>query len=121
MRLPSQANRLTDRAAVAFSVICILHCLALPALAVALPFFAAAAEAEWVHWVMAVLAVVASGTVAFSVQGARTPAFLMPAGIGIALLIAGLFAENLGVEEAVPTVIGGVLIAFAHLRRLFAD
>ncbi|MEO1730098.1 MAG: MerC domain-containing protein [Pseudomonadota bacterium] len=119
MSVPSQTSTLSDRAAVAFSVVCIIHCLALPVIAVALPFVSAIADAEWVHWVMAVLAVLASGTVALTGQGARTPGFLAPAGIGAALVVGGLFAEGFGVDEAIPTVSGGVLIAYAHLRRIF--
>ena len=119
MSAPLQTSTLSDRAAVAFSVVCIIHCVALPVIAVALPFVSAIAEAEWVHWIMAVLAVLASGTVALTGQGARTLGFLVPAGIGAALVVSGLFAESIGVDEAIPTVIGGVLIAFAHLRRIF--
>ena len=119
MIVPPQASTATDRAAVAFSVVCIIHCVALPVIAVALPFVSAIADAEWFHWIMAVLAVSASGFVAITGQGARTPAFLAPAGIGAFLVVSGLFSESFGVDEALPTVIGGVLIAFAHLRRIF--
>ncbi|MDJ0979011.1 MAG: MerC domain-containing protein [Erythrobacter sp.] len=108
----------TDRAAVFLSLACIAHCVALPMVAVALPFAAAAAEAEWVHWVFAVLAILASGTVALTDPAARVANFLVPAGLGAALVVFGLFSEGLGIEEAIPTVIGGVLLAFAHGRRL---
>lgn len=109
----------TDRAAVAFSMICLAHCLLLPAIAIVLPFAAVVADLEWVHWLMAVLAVIASGSVALSGSAARTPAFLVPAGLGGILIIGALFAENFGIDETAPTVIGGVLIAAAHLRRLW--
>lgn len=108
----------TDRAAVALSLLCIAHCVALPLVAIALPFLSAAAEAQWVHWVFASLAVLASGFVAFASPSARTPGFLAPAGIGAALVVGGLFAPAYGIEEAVPTVIGGVALAYAHWRRL---
>lgn len=108
----------TDRAAVALSLLCIAHCVALPAVAIALPFLSAVAEAQWVHWVFATLAVLASGFVAFSSPSARTPGFLLPAGLGASLVVAGLFAPVFGIDEAVPTVIGGVALAYAHWRRL---
>lgn len=108
----------TDRAAVALSLLCIAHCVALPLVAIALPFLSAAAEAQWVHWVFASLAVMASGFVALTSLSARTPGFLVPAGIGASLVVGGLFAPAYGIEEALPTVIGGVALAYAHWRRL---
>lgn len=108
----------TDRAAVALSLLCIVHCVALPLVAIALPFLSAAAEAQWVHWVFASLAVLASGFVALTSPSARKPGFLIPAGIGASLVVAGLFAPGFGIEEAVPTVIGGMALAYAHWRRL---
>ncbi len=92
--------------------------MALPIVAGTLPFFAAAAEAEWVHWLLAALAIVTSGTVVATGQGARSPAFLVPALIGMALVTSALFAENFGLDETLPTVIGGVLLAAAHIYRL---
>ena len=107
-----------DRTAAIGSIACIVHCLALPALAVTMPFLAAAAEAEWVHWAFAVLAVFASGGVIALAPSARTGSFVIPAGAGIALVVGGLFVEHIGVDVAIPTVIGGCLLAFAHIRRL---
>lgn len=116
----SGATRATDRAAVALSLLCIAHCVALPLLVIALPFLAVAAEAEWVHWVFAVLAVLASAMVALTSARARRLGFLVPAGLGASLVVFGLFAEGFAIDEAIPTVIGGVLLAFAHWRRLSA-
>lgn len=110
----------TDRAAVALSLLCIVHCVALPVLALGLPVLAVVGEMEWVHWIFAVLAVLASGTVVATSPAARTPSFLILAGLGASLVVFGLFAEGFGIEEAIPTVIGGVLLAFAHWRRLAA-
>lgn len=113
-----QTTLQTDRAATALSLACIVHCLALPLLAAFLPFAAAVAEAEWVHWVLGGLAVIASTSVAATAHSARTSAFLVPAGVGVVLVVSGLFAEYIGLNETVPTVIGGFLIAFAHIRRI---
>ena len=117
----SPSKSLSDRAAVGLSVLCILHCLALPILAISLPFAAIIAEAEWVHWAFAVLAVAASGSVALWGHGARKAGFLVPTCLGAILIIGALFAEGFGVDETLPTVIGGVLIAVAHLRRLMGS
>lgn len=108
----------TDRAATALSLACIAHCLALPMLAAFLPFAAAMVEAEWVHWVLAGLAAITSASVAASAHSAQTSMFLIPAGLGVTLVVGGLFAESFGFDETVPTVIGGCLIAFAHILRI---
>lgn len=110
----------SDSAATALSALCIVHCLALPIVASALPFLTVVAEAEWVHWLFAGLAIVISASVPFRDVTARNLGFLAPAGLGIAFLLAGLFAEQIGGDETVLTVIGGVLVAFAHLRRIVA-
>ncbi|MDN3644845.1 MerC domain-containing protein [Pontixanthobacter aestiaquae] len=108
-----------DRAAVALSLFCIAHCIALPVLAITLPFLAVFAEAEWVHRVLAVLAVLASLSVIASAHTSRTPLFLVPALTGLGLIIGGLFAENFGMDETLPTVAGGMLLAAAHIYRIF--
>ena len=107
-----------DRAAAALSLACIAHCIALPILAAALPFMAAFAHAEWVHWLLAPTAVVASVTVMVRAHGARTAGFVVPATLGMVLVAGALFAERFGIGETAPTVAGGILIAGAHLYRL---
>ena len=119
--VPEEADtRTTDRVAVALSLLCIVHCVALPLVAVALPFLSVVSEAEWVHWAFALLAVLASGTVVVMSPSARKAGFLVPAIIGASLVVSGLFAEGFGVDEALPTIVGGVMLAFAHWRRLAA-
>lgn len=108
----------SDRAATALSALCIVHCLALPLLASVMPFLAVVADAEWLHWLFAGLAIIISASVPFRDVLARNLGFLAPAGLGIAALIAGLFADQIGANETILTVIGGVLVAFAHIRRL---
>jgi len=110
-----------DRTAAAGSILCVIHCLALPVMAVSLPFLAAIADAEWVHWAFAVLAIVASLSVVATAPSARTPGFLVPAGLGIVLVGGALFAEGFGVEETIPTLIGGILLSAAHIRRLLSQ
>ncbi len=114
-----QSTFYKDGAAIALSTACILHCVALPVLAISSPFFAAAAEAEWVHAVMAVLAILASSTVVLTSPSSRVAEFLVPAGIGCLLIAAALFAEQFGFGETLPTIVGGLLIASAHLHRMY--
>lgn len=110
----------TDRAAVAFSLVCIAHCLALPALALLLPVAGTLAEVEAVHIVFAILAIVTSASIPIRSADGRKAMFLVPATLGIALITSALFADALGLNETLTTVAGAVLLSFAHLRRLRA-
>ncbi|MEP3226583.1 MAG: MerC domain-containing protein [Parasphingorhabdus sp.] len=108
----------SDRAAVAFSLTCLAHCMLLSALAIMAPFLSVVAQNEWIHAVSAVLAILASTSVIIASQSARNPRFLVPVGLGIGFVILGLFAEHLAISETVTTVIGTLFIAFAHIGRL---
>ena len=70
MKSPSAA--LLDAGAVALSSLCLLHCLALPLLAAALPLFGVWAEAEWVHLVFVAIALPMTG---FALWRAGDPLF----------------------------------------------
>ena len=107
-----------DRAAAGLSLVCILHCLILPIFAAVSPFIAAVSDNEWVHIVVALLAIAASASVVALSPSARNAGFLIPVGVGALLVAGALFLEDFGVDETIPTVIGGLLIAFAHGRRL---
>jgi len=89
-------------------------------LAAALPVFGVFAEAEWIHWVLTALAILASVSVIYSAPDARNVSFLAPAALGLVFITFAVFAENFGVEETPPTVIGGLLLAGAHGFRIFA-
>ncbi|MEL6530660.1 MAG: MerC domain-containing protein [Pseudomonadota bacterium] len=115
-----QTTAKTDRAAVAFSMVCIAHCLALPALALLLPVAGTLAEFEAVHIVFAVLAIVSSASIPIRSPDGRKAMFLVPAALGITLIISALFADSLGINETLTTVAGAILLSFAHLRRLRA-
>ena len=107
-----------DRSALIMSIACLVHCLALPILAIASPFFALAAEAEWLHWTFAAIAIIAStGVIAFSAKS-LTSAFVAQAIIGNLIIVAGIFGEAIGIGETVPTAIGGAILAYAHGVRL---
>jgi hypothetical protein len=108
-----------DTAATTLSAACIAHCLALPLVAFVLPAVAAFGQAEWVHWLFGILALAVSGSVPLLSPGARKMRFLLPAGLGMVFIALGLFAEHVQLDETLLTVAGGVLIAAAHLRRLF--
>lgn len=108
-----------DRAAATLSLVCIVHCVALPMMAMTLPFIAALAEAEWVHFVLVLLAILTSSAVVVTAHDDRTPVVLIPMALGMGFIASALFADQFGGNETVLTVIGGVLLAMVHIRRLY--
>ena len=111
-------NRVLDASAITLSGLCLVHCLALPALAVALPLAGLWAEQEWVHQLFALSALpitVFAMTRPFH-EGARI-SFIVLAGSGLALLIGAAFIEGLHDLETPLTVVGALLLATAHIRR----
>ncbi len=110
----------SDSAAIFLSLACVVHCLALPLLAVALPIAGSIAEIEAVHWCLGIAAIAISLSVPFRRDDARAPGFLVPAGLGSAFIASAFFAERLGFGETIPTIIGASLMGFAHLRRLYS-
>jgi hypothetical protein len=111
-------NRVLDASAITLSGLCLVHCLALPALAVTLPLTGLWAEQEWVHQLFALSALpitVFAMTRPFH-EGART-SFILLAGSGLALLIGAGFIEGLHDLETPLTVVGALLLATAHIRR----
>ncbi|WP_115515014.1 MULTISPECIES: MerC family mercury resistance protein [Xanthomonas] len=111
---------LLDTSAIALSGLCLLHCLALPLLAVALPLLGAWSRAEWVHVVFAAAAVPLSGFALWSTH--RRHALPAPvwalAGLGLAGLALGASGIAGGTLGTPITVTGSLLLASAHLLNL---
>lgn len=109
-----------DRAAMAGSAACMVHCLALPLLLAALPAVSAfiVIPESFHRWVllfavpMAVIALVGGR----ARHAASWPLFLGAAGLGLMTIGAFVLREG-GVEIAV-TVTGGILVALAHVTNL---
>lgn len=114
--MPSTVN--TDRAALALSSACIAHCVALPVLSLVLPFAGTLAEIAIIHWMLAASGILTSVSVVLRARDARAPHFLVPAGLGSLPIIFGIFAEQFGARETLPTILGGLLLAAAHLGRI---
>lgn len=111
----SPAARL-DLYAVGLSTLCVLHCVALPVLVALLPVAAQAAESEFVHRVLVVAAVPVSLRVIWTTRpldGNRM--FIGGALAGLGLLLLAAFVETVSPYEQPITVVGGVLLASAHL------
>ncbi len=109
--------KIWDALGVGLSGLCLVHCLALPLVAIALPMLGSLSEAPWVHW-----AFVATATpvtmLAFGPLLARRPAPLLIPGLGaagIALLTFGaLNWPNHAWGEGV-TLIGALVLSSAHV------
>lgn len=112
----TRQSRLADIAGLGLSSLCLVHCLALPLAASLLPLAGAWAEAAWVHWAFAFVAVPLSAY-AFTrphPRGLSTGSILL-ATAGATLLFAGAAEFPSHALETPITVGGGLLLASAHL------
>ncbi|MFY9314351.1 MAG: MerC domain-containing protein [Burkholderiales bacterium] len=119
LAIASAAPR-SDRLGVAISTICILHCLAMPVIAVLLPI--AAALEGTTHAALAA-GIVLVGAVAFvpGYRSHRKAAVLALAVAGASAIVSPLVFEALeaeGVEQALIAGGGAALIA-AHLANVY--
>ncbi len=115
MKSPSPA--LLDAGALALSSLCLLHCLALPLLAAALPLFGAWAQAEWVHLLFVAIALPLTGYALWRADRRhRLPVMAWTAaGLGLGLLLAGALKLPSHAWETPLTVIGSLLLAATHV------
>lgn len=115
---PSIAKAL-DLSAVGLSALCLVHCLALPALALLLPVLGLWAQAEWVHVTFIAVAapVAVLSFVDLSTGRPRSWRLLALAASGLALMLAGALEVPAASYERALTVLGGLLLAGAHLAN----
>lgn len=115
MKSPSPA--LLDAGALALSSLCLLHCLALPLLAAALPLFGAWAQAEWVHLLFVAIALPLTGYALWRADRRhRLPVMAWTAaGLGLGLLLAGAVELPSHAWETPLTVTGSLLLAATHI------
>lgn len=105
-----------DLYAVGLSTLCVLHCVALPALVALLPAVAQAAESEFLHRVLVVAAVPLSLRVIWKTRPMNANRLFVGAALaGLGLLLLAAFVEAVSQYEEPITVAGGVLLASAHL------
>lgn len=115
---PSLAKTL-DASAVGLSALCLVHCLALPALALILPVLGLWAQAEWVHVAFVLVAAPVAG-LSFVDLSTRRPKSWPLAGlavVGLGLLVAGALELPIVPDERLLTVPGGLLLAAAHIAN----
>lgn len=111
-------QRLWDAGGLTISGLCLVHCLALPFLAILLPLTGTLVDDERVHFAVLGLAAPVAWF-AFAVPYLdRRISFALPAVacIGLGLLAAGLVAPH--EHELTLTASGGAILAMAHLLNL---
>lgn len=109
--------RAMDASAIGLSALCLVHCLALPTLALALPFLGAWVQAEWVH-VLFICAAAPIGLMALLDWRTLRPhawALVALAVLGLGLMLAGALDVPSAGWERPLTVIGGGIVATAHI------
>jgi hypothetical protein len=118
-RLDNRGEDWLDRAALGASMLCLLHCLALPLLLAALPALSRAFSVpESVHlWILA-FAVPSSAIALFGGRARHGTAYPIFIGIaGLACLAAGALPLAGTQWDTVVTVPGSILLAIAHLAN----
>ncbi len=110
-----------DALGLAISGICLVHCLALPVVALLIPaltFGFSPATDRAVHWVLLALAAPIS-TLALWRGAARShdSRWLILGSVGLAIMLIGV-ANVFGADTEVPlTMVGVVLLAIAHIKN----
>lgn len=116
---PSLAKTL-DLSAVGLSILCLIHCLALPALSLLLPVLGGLARAEWIHvaFVLVAAPVAVLAFVDLKTRRPRSWPLLLVAVGGLMLMLAGAAELPSPSYERPLTVVGGLLLAIAHIGNL---
>ena len=108
-----------ERIAIGGSVVCMMHCLALPLVVAALPALSRAlAIPESFHrWILVIALPTASLALIQGRRRHRRPWPLAAGSIGLVLLAGGTFLAPEGIGETVATVIGSVALVTAHVAN----
>jgi hypothetical protein len=109
-----------DAAAITASMLCMVHCLALPVIVALLPAASHFIDLpEWVHMALFVFAVPVSAyamIVGYRLHGWRVPSILAASGLG--LLGVGALGELSLLYETGISVLGSLLLLLGHVINL---
>ena len=114
---------MTDKTAIVLSFVCVLHCLALPVLLIALPSISTLInfDNEIIHFglILAVVPISLFAVISGYIHHRHTSVFFIST-IGIIMLIVAVIYGHdvLGDSgETLLTIVGSALITFGHLRN----
>jgi len=113
-------QRISDKAAISLSLLCTVHCLALPLIAVFLPAIAAMPFADEAFHLWLLVAVVPTSAYALTLGCKKHQRYrvVVTGAVGLLTLIAAaVFGHDLLGEtgEKALTVAGTIIIAFGHI------
>jgi hypothetical protein len=114
---------LSDKLAIAFSMVCLIHCLVLPILLILLPPFSGlfALDDEMFHqWMLYAVLPISIAALMMGYLHHRSYKFFLVVSIGISLIIISttLGHDLLGeTGEVVLSILGSMIIAFGHFRN----
>lgn len=115
---PTRRDTHMDFYAVGVCSLCLLHCIALPFAATLLPIIGLVAEDELVHKLLVVAAVpVTLWLIYKSITTEKYYVFVLFGLVGLSFLLVAAFVESLSLYEVTFTLIGSLLLAFAHIYR----
>lgn len=115
--LSRKREDLLDRAAMTASLLCLVHCLALPLLIAAIPVLSSAlAVPESFHLSMLLFAVPTSCLALYAGRARHRINWPLASGLtGLTLLAAGVLVSGASKAETLLTVAGGLMLAAAHI------
>ncbi len=109
-----------DRLAMVLSFLCIVHCLALPVLLVAMPLLAQFADSHWHTPMLAIALPVSAIAIVIGYRRHGNLRLVAAVTVGLALLVGGAtFGHTyLGVvADRSMTVAGSLILAYAHWQN----
>ncbi|MYD43093.1 MAG: MerC domain-containing protein [Gammaproteobacteria bacterium] len=106
----------TNLIAAGLSTLCVIHCVALPVLVALMPMVAQVAENEIVHRLLVLAAIPLSLRVVWLSRFMYSASFFISVVLlGLTSLAAGAFVEDFEAYEQPLTLLGGMLLAAAHI------
>lgn len=110
-------RNLADGAAISISLLCLIHCLALPTLLAIAPWLIPGFMVDEAFHVAAVAVALPVSALALAGSLRARPLIVVLAAIGLTLLLGGTLVHEEFLEVSL-TVCGALLVALAHLRNL---